>query len=319
MAWADKGVSLKTRAHQDKLGRMTDDSPASSQGVSHEDAPGLGISAFISVGLFALPWLLALLVGVWADLQPANDIVVELYEPLEAVYLQLDPPADEESELEVAEDGLVADEEIDGDPDLVADTEPEPPSEDLPDEDPGGSKGGEGDAGVEDPEADGSAGEGGTDEGDGEGDGEGEGVGDGSGDGEGHATPKRRRRTRSQRCAKPHPNVRKGADGIMEVDRSLVEYYTKSLERFMELGYSEPYEREGIKGFYVGGFGCTSPVYKAGFRRGDMLITVNGKKTRTWIGVFLLYKKLRKQTDFEVVLLRRGDEKPRTMHFRIVD
>ena len=176
MAWADKGVSLKTRAHQDKLGRMTDDSPASSQGVSHEDAPGLGISAFISVGLFALPWLLALLVGVWADLQPANDIVVELYEPLEAVYLQLDPPADEESELEVAEDGLVADEEIDGDPDLVADTEPEPPSEDLPDEDPGGSKGGEGDAGVEDPEADGSAGEGGTDEGDGEGDGEGEAV-----------------------------------------------------------------------------------------------------------------------------------------------
>ena len=50
-----------------------------------------------------------------------------------------------------------------------------------------------------------------------------------------------------------------------------------------------------------------------------MLITVNGKKTRTWVGVFLLYKKLRKQKDFEVVLLRRGDKTPRTMHFRIVD
>ncbi len=285
-------------------------------GVSHEDAPGLGISALISVGLFALPWVLALLVGVWADLQPANDIVVELYEPLEAVYLQLDPPADDASDLE-AVDGLPDELEVEGDPDGPED-EPEI-SEDLPDEDPGGSSGGEGELGVVDPDADASAGAGGEGEGEGEGDGEGEGVGDGEGDGEGPGTLQRRRRARSAKCAADHPNVRTAADGIVEVDRSLVEYYTQSLERFMELGYSEPYERNGIKGFYIGGFGCTSPVYKAGFRRGDMLITVNGKKTRTWVGIFLLYKKLRRQTDFEVELMRRNDESPRTMHFRVVD
>ncbi len=290
-----------------------------SKGVSQDDAPGLGISAFISVGLFALPWLLALLLGVWADLQPANDIVVELYQPLEAVYLQLDPPADEPSELDAAEDGLLAEDEVRGDPDLSDPVNDPEPSEDLPEEDPGGGEGGAGERGPEDPDAEGAAGAGGDGEGTGSGDGEGAGVGDGKGDGRGHATVKRRRRARSAKCAKPHPNVKEGPDGVVEVDRSLVRYYTKSLERFMELGYSEPYKRNGVKGFYIGGFGCTSPVYKAGFRRGDMLITVNGKKTRTWVGVFLLYKKLRKQTDFEVLLMRRGDDTPRKMHFRVVD
>jgi hypothetical protein len=210
------------------------DSPLSS--VSHEDAPGIGISALISVGLFALPWLLALLVGVWADLQPANDIVVELYEPLEAVYLQLDPPSEDPSDLDAVEDGLVAEDQLDGDPDAVDEPVDPEPSEDRLDEDPGGSQGGAGDEGVEDPDADGSTGAGGEGEGDGTGDGTGDGVGDGTGDGEGHATPTRRRRTRSAKCKKPHPNVREGSDGIVEVDRSLVEYYTKSLERFMELG-----------------------------------------------------------------------------------
>jgi len=297
----------------------SEDPDLSSPGVSQDDAPGLGISAFISVGLFALPWLLALLLGVWADLQPANDIVVELYQPLEAVYLQLDPPGDELADLDAAEDGLVADDEVDGDPDLTDPVDDPEPSEDVTDEDPGGSEGGGGEEGLEDPEADASAGTEGGGEGTGSGDGEGTGVGDGTGSGKGHATVKRRRRARSAKCAKPHPNVNEGSDGIVEVDRSLVQYYTKSLERFMELGYSEPYERNDVKGFYIGGFGCTSPMYKAGFRRGDMLITVNGKKTRTWVGVFLLYKKLRKQTDFEVLLMRRGDDTPRKMHFRVVD
>ncbi|MEM6926653.1 MAG: hypothetical protein AAF602_06985 [Myxococcota bacterium] len=126
----------------------------------------------------------------------------------------------------------------------------------------------------------------------------------------------RRRRRRPPQCRVPHPHVRKADDGVMEIDRVFVERMTKNLKTFMSLGYSRAYREEGVKGWYISGFGCTSPVFKAGFRRKDVLLTVNGKRTRTVTGVFLLYLKLKKQSSFEVQLMRRG--KPKTLKFRVV-
>ena len=117
-------------------------------------------------------------------------------------------------------------------------------------------------------------------------------------------------------CNEPHPNIRTGADGVLEIDRSLVEQYTKNLESFMSLGYSRPYDENGVKGWYISGFSCTSPVQKAGFRRGDVLLRVNGKPTRSWVGVFLLYQRLKNKDVFEVELLRKG--KPVRLQFRVV-
>lgn len=117
-------------------------------------------------------------------------------------------------------------------------------------------------------------------------------------------------------CTKPHPHVRDGVDGVVEIDRSLVDEYTQNLQTFMTLGFSRPYDEDGIKGWYISGFNCTSPVHKAGFRRGDVLLEVNGKNTRSWVGVFLLYQKLKNQADFEIKLVRKGQAT--TLRFRVV-
>ena len=126
----------------------------------------------------------------------------------------------------------------------------------------------------------------------------------------------RSRRRRSPRCEAPHPHVREAVDGVVEIDRSFVDDVTKDLQSFMSLGYSRPHHEGEVKGWYISGFSCSSPVHKAGFRRRDVLLRVNGKKTRSWVGVYLLYQKLKKKTDFEVELLRGGE--PKTLRFRVV-
>ncbi|MEZ4235628.1 MAG: hypothetical protein R3F59_05590 [Myxococcota bacterium] len=151
------------------------------------------------------------------------------------------------------------------------------------------------------------------------GEGAGSGAGDGEGAGNGHAEPARRRvasKHRKKRCDTDNPHIKPGRDGVVEIDRSLVDAYTKNLESFMSLGYSRPQDNGEVKGWYIGGFGCNSPVHEAGFRRGDVLLTVNGKRTRNWVGVFLLYQKLKNKDEFEIELLRRGE--PMTLRFRVV-
>ncbi|MCB9688785.1 MAG: PDZ domain-containing protein [Alphaproteobacteria bacterium] len=146
------------------------------------------------------------------------------------------------------------------------------------------------------------------------------GTGDATGDGEGRAKAapaSKPSKGKRRNCDKPHPNVHTGNDGIVEIDRALVDHYTRNLERFMELGYSRPYDEGDVHGWYVSGFSCNSPVSKAGFQRGDVLLSVNGKKTRTWVGVFMTYQKLKNKDDFTVQIVRKGE--PVTLRFRVVE
>lgn len=146
------------------------------------------------------------------------------------------------------------------------------------------------------------------------------GTGDATGDGEGHAKAapaSKPSKGKRRGCDKPHPNVHLGNDGIVEIDRALVDHYTRNLERFMELGYSRPYDEGDVHGWYVSGFSCASPVSKAGFQRGDVLLSVNGKKTRTWVGVFMTYQKLKNKDDFTVQIVRKGEAV--TLRFRVVE
>lgn len=125
-----------------------------------------------------------------------------------------------------------------------------------------------------------------------------------------------KRSSQRSRCPSSHPDVRRLESGRWTVNRSLVEYYTRSIKRFNSLGWSGPYENERYKGWKIGGFGCKSPLYHAGLRRGDIVLTVNDKPTRTWLQVFGAYTKLKRKDQFEVVVVRRGKRK--VLHYTLV-
>lgn len=123
----------------------------------------------------------------------------------------------------------------------------------------------------------------------------------------------KRRRGRN-RCPESHPDVKDSGQEKWLVNRNLVEYYTKSIKRFNSLGWSGPFQNDEYRGWRIGGFGCKSPLYHAGLRRGDIVLTVNSKPTRTWLQVFGAYTKLKRKDDFEIVLIRRGKRKVLRYH-----
>lgn len=114
---------------------------------------------------------------------------------------------------------------------------------------------------------------------------------------------------RSKKCDPSHPEVAPIANAHWSVTRKTVDYYTSSIKRFNSLGWSGPYDSDETHGWKIGGFSCNSPLYHAGLRRGDVILTVNDKPTRTWLQVFGLYRKLRRHNQFRVVLLRKGEQK----------
>ena len=242
------------------------------------------LAGVLAGSLYGTPWALMWLLGL-----APPELELEMRGPPDAVFMTIDI-----SELSDV-DELVDPEDVDADGTAE---EPEPPDEPIDEEgEPGtteSTEGGGGDAVeiADEPEATAAGGEKGA-----------------------KKAPARRRR-RSKQCKAPHPNVRTARDGAIEVDRVFVEKMTRNIKTFMSLGYSRPYREDGVKGWYISGFGCTSPVFKAGFRRKDVLLDVNGKTTRTVTGVFMLYMKLKKRSEFEVRLLRRGEE--RTLKFRVV-
>ena len=132
--------------------------------------------------------------------------------------------------------------------------------------------------------------------------------------------PRKKRRYKSKRCQVVWPQITLADDGVYEVDVALIDHYTRNINAFIKLGFSKPWEKEetGQQGWYVSGFSCTSPLYAGGLRRGDVLLTVNGKKTRSYVQVYFLYQKLKHNKEFEVELLRKG-KAPTTLNYRIVD
>ncbi len=121
---------------------------------------------------------------------------------------------------------------------------------------------------------------------------------------------------RKARCKKQHDDIDKLGNGRFKVERNLVEYYTSNLKRFNSLGWSGPYNQDDVRGWKISGFGCNSPLHFAGLRRGDIILTVNQKNMRTWIQVFGAYRKMKRQHEFDIVLLRRGER--RVLHYTLI-
>ena len=121
---------------------------------------------------------------------------------------------------------------------------------------------------------------------------------------------------RKARCKKRHDDIDRLGDEKFKVQRDLVEHYTSNIKRFNSLGWSGPYDNEDVRGWKISGFGCNSPLHFAGLRRGDIILTVNDKNMRTWIQVFGAYRKMKRQDDFDIVLLRRGER--HVLHYTLI-
>lgn len=118
--------------------------------------------------------------------------------------------------------------------------------------------------------------------------------------------PARKGKVKKNRCNRVSEDITALSDTRYEVKRSLVAYHTSSIDRLMALGWSRPYDEDGQKGIYVSGFGCTSDPWLGGFRRGDVVQSVNGKKTHNFLQVWFTWQKVKKDEHFEVVVLREG-------------
>jgi hypothetical protein len=136
-------------------------------------------------------------------------------------------------------------------------------------------------------------------------------------DDEAVAEARARKKGRSGKCGEPHPDIVEVEPGHWEIQRSLVEYYGSSVERFNSLGYSRRYEGEdGTKGWQVGGFGCQSPLWKAGLRSKDVLQAINGRKTNNVVQLFGIWLGQRNKDDFVLEILRK--DRPLTLHYTLV-
>lgn len=116
-------------------------------------------------------------------------------------------------------------------------------------------------------------------------------------------------------CQEPHPQIEKVADGTWTIQRDLIDYYTSSIAVFNTLGYSRKYEEGDQKGWYIAGFGCKSPLYKAGLRSKDVVQAINGRKTNNVLQIFGIWTTMRKKGDFEVQVLRKG--KVVLLHYKV--
>jgi hypothetical protein len=114
-------------------------------------------------------------------------------------------------------------------------------------------------------------------------------------------------KNRTTSCDDPHPQVEKVEEGLWIVQRELIDYYTSSIAVFNTLGWSRKYEDEtGEKGWEIGGFGCKSPLWKAGLRSRDVVQLVNGKKTNNVLQIIGIWLGSKKKGDYEVQVLRKG-------------
>jgi hypothetical protein len=125
-------------------------------------------------------------------------------------------------------------------------------------------------------------------------------------------------RKRRKKCGTySNPEIHSQSLDRWFVTRSIVDHHTQSIQHMMGLGWSGPYNEDGVKGWQISSFSCKSDLYIGGLRRKDVILSVNGKPTKNVIQLYGMYKKLRRTDAFEIVLLRNG--KLRTLRYTVVD
>lgn len=125
-------------------------------------------------------------------------------------------------------------------------------------------------------------------------------------------TPKKRR------CEEPTEDIQKIDDSTYDIARRLVDEYVSDLEKAQTLAYVAWHRNEEgkIDGFRIRRIKCGNVLDQAGFRNGDVVHSVNGKKIRTVFGAIAAYRRLKNKEHLKVDVTSEQGE-ARQMRYRI--
>ncbi|MCB9777702.1 MAG: hypothetical protein H6742_03990 [Alphaproteobacteria bacterium] len=125
----------------------------------------------------------------------------------------------------------------------------------------------------------------------------------------GEAPPVQQRK-RGRKCADASGAIEDRGDGLFEVERELVDMYVNDLKLAAELASVAWHDdAEGKRdGFRIRRIRCGTVLHEAGFRNGDVVHAVNGKKIRTVLGAIGAYRKLKRKDFLRVDITRQSGE-----------
>ncbi|MCK6502453.1 hypothetical protein L6R53_03495 [Myxococcota bacterium] len=118
----------------------------------------------------------------------------------------------------------------------------------------------------------------------------------------GAGTKEGRHSQRVRHCEEATDDIAQLGEGSYQVARSLVDLYVNDLELAQELASVAWHRDEDgkIDGFRIRRIKCGNVLYQAGFRNGDVVHSVNGKKIRTIFGAISAYRKLKHKEQLRI-------------------
>jgi hypothetical protein len=114
---------------------------------------------------------------------------------------------------------------------------------------------------------------------------------------------------RGRACEEPaDPLIVAEGSGSYNIREAVIQRYTRDWSRLGDLGWSEVHRGADGKadGMRIGGIRCGSDPWDAGFRSGDVIHSVNGRRVHNIPQVIAAYAALSGKRAFEVELSRGG-------------
>jgi hypothetical protein len=120
-------------------------------------------------------------------------------------------------------------------------------------------------------------------------------------------------------CEPDVPGVEVLGEDRFVVDRAIIDYYASHLKEASRLARIDwARDADGkVVGFKVIRIACGSVLHEAGFKNGDVILSINGRKVRSIPGALMAYRELRKKRRLQVEIERKGEEEPRVLRYRL--
>ncbi len=120
----------------------------------------------------------------------------------------------------------------------------------------------------------------------------------------------RTRRKRARDCKPDVPQIRSTGASRWDVERDLIDRYARDLKAASRLAsVSWAHDARGrVIGFQVHRVRCGSPLHEAGFKNGDLVTQINGRKVRTVPQALAAYVALRIKRKLRVRGTRRDGQ-----------